>query len=290
MRKQFDLWTRHAMAYLGVATMLTQPFIATYASAETPDDSAKTRTKIKHVVVIIGENRTFDHIFATYKPKAGETVDNLLYKGIVTENGTPGPNFSKVLQSSATDTDVYRVAPGEKSPYATLPAPLTGGAPTAPYFTTVAAAKAVESDLPDDYYQYLTTGGTGLPSASPDTRIPNLNKLPAGPFQITSSTLPYDSYAASPVHRFYQMRQELDCSAYKSSKENPSGCLGDLFPWVEVTVGAGANGKPQPAGFNDASTGEGSTAMGFYNVSQWDGRESHHARYGRCDVLQRWQG
>lgn len=30
----------------------------------------RTRTPIKHVIVLIGENRTFDHIFATYVPKS----------------------------------------------------------------------------------------------------------------------------------------------------------------------------------------------------------------------------
>ena len=30
---------------------------------------SRTRTPIKHVIVIIGENRTFDHLFATYKPE-----------------------------------------------------------------------------------------------------------------------------------------------------------------------------------------------------------------------------
>src|SRR4051812_13910180 len=42
------------------------------------------------------------------------------------------------------------------------------------------------------------------------------------------------------------------------------------FPWVEVTIGAGPNGKPQKPDFNDQSAGEGSTAMGFYNVLQGD--------------------
>ena len=41
-------------------------------------------TPIKHVIVIIGENRSFDHVFATFKPKpAGESVNNLLSQGIV---------------------------------------------------------------------------------------------------------------------------------------------------------------------------------------------------------------
>jgi phospholipase C len=39
---------------------------------------------------------------------------------------------------------------------------------------------------------------------------------------------------------------------------------------VEVTIGAGSNGKPQQPTFNNLSTGEGSTSMGFYNVQQGD--------------------
>ena len=31
-----------------------------------------------------------------------------------------------------------------------------------------------------------------------------------------------------------------------STAQNPSGCVSDLFPWVETSVGAGANGAPQP--------------------------------------------
>ena len=54
-----------------------------------------SRTPIKHVIVIIGENRTFDHVFATYKPKDGEKVWNLLSEGIINADGTPGPQFSQ---------------------------------------------------------------------------------------------------------------------------------------------------------------------------------------------------
>ncbi len=46
--------------------------------------------------MIIGENRTFDHIFATYKPvHKDEKVLNLLSKGIVKEDGTPGLHYGK---------------------------------------------------------------------------------------------------------------------------------------------------------------------------------------------------
>src|ERR1043165_906985 len=54
------------------------------ASAENPHRGG-TVTPIKHVIVIIGENRTFDHVFATYEPRDGQSVSNLLSKGIVNE-------------------------------------------------------------------------------------------------------------------------------------------------------------------------------------------------------------
>ena len=236
--------------------------------------SQETRTPIKHVIVIIGENRTFDHVFATYKPLHGQHVDNLLSKGIIRADGSPGPNYRLAVQQSAQDAypDSYHVSPAGKESYGTLPPPLAGG-PTTAYFpvgTPDAVLTYYENSLSPDYLQYLMTGGTGLKAGAVDTRIPGVTALPPGPFQLTSSTLPYDAYTASPVHRFYQMWQQLDCSAAHVTASNPSGCRADLFPWVETTVGAGTNGKAQPSGFNAASTGEGSTAMGFYNVQQGD--------------------
>jgi phospholipase C len=245
------------------------PVLAQNATASSV--ASTTRTPIKHVIVIIGENRTFDHIFATYKPVKGQKVDNLLSKGIINEDGTPGPNFSQARQFSAVDTfaDQFQVSPVSKSAYPHLPAPLAGG-PTTPFVPDIATAKAIENGLPNDtYYKYLTTGGTGLTGGTPDTRIPNVENLPAGPFQITPG-VPYDAYAASPVHRFYQMWQQLDCNINYSDASNPSGCASDLFPWVETTVGAGTNGRVRPKPFNNETTREGSTAMGFYNVLQGD--------------------
>lgn len=57
-----------------------------------------TETPIKHVVVVIGENRSFDHVFGTYMPVPGQTISNLLSKGIITAAGTPGPNFALARQ------------------------------------------------------------------------------------------------------------------------------------------------------------------------------------------------
>jgi phospholipase C len=265
--KQPHISLKWSAGILAVAQMFASLPIS--ASALGPD--ANTTTPIKHVIVIIGENRTFDHVFATYKPKAGEAVDNLLSKGIINPDGTPGPNFWMARQDFAIDThqDRYQVSPFIQNAYSVLPAPLAGG-PTNPFIPNLAIAKAVENGLPNDqYYTYLTTGGTGLTAGTPDTRIPNVNSLPPGPFQITPG-IPYDAYAASPVHRFYQMWQEMDCNVHYANSANPSGCNADLFPWVETTVGAGANGLPRPKPFTNATTREGSTAMGFYNVQQGD--------------------
>jgi phospholipase C len=239
-------------------------------------DAARTTTPIKHVVIIIGENRSFDHVYATYIPRAGQTVDNLLSKGIVTVNGRPGRNFWKSGQFSAMDSSgKFALAPQGKSMYAVMPPAMTGGAPPtasdtdpAP-FATQAVANAAEPWLPAVYKPALTTGATGIPRDAIDTRTPDATTLANGVFQLTPS-VSYDDYASSPVHRFFQMWQQLDCSVSNATANNPSGCLADLFPWVETSVGAGSNGNPQPPNFTDQTTGEGSTAMAFYNVQHGD--------------------
>jgi phospholipase C len=232
-------------------------------------------TPIQHVIVIIGENRSFDHVYATYEPVAGQTVSNLLSKGIVTKTGKPGPNYALATQNSALDETTYQISPGSKVVYSPLPEPGTAGAPTSPSdsdpapFQTLALAKLVEPDLFGKYYKYLTTGATGLGHDIADSRIKNYADLPSGVFRLTPG-VKYDDYAASPVHRFYQMWQQTDCSAATATTSNPSGCLSDLFAWTELTIGAGSNGNPQPQPFGPLTTGEGSTALGMYNVQSGD--------------------
>jgi phospholipase C len=258
--------------------------LASSAQAQSTNDG-KTTTPIKHVIVIIGENRSFDHVFATYVPKPGQTINNLLSEGIVKADGTPGPNFAKAHQLAAVDLgeknggDPFLMTP-PKIDFGgdVLPAPLVGGAKDS-YIPSdsVSLAEASETGLPTNYYPFLVSGGTGLTSRTPDTRITNVNALPAGPFQLTNGKLfTYNAYAASPVHRFYQMWQQLDCAANHIVGPNGSPCNGSLFSWVEVTVGAGTNGLAQPSNFDTnylpgaTTTGEGSTALGFYNVQQGD--------------------
>src|SRR5689334_7393195 len=64
-----------------------------------PAHTIETATPIKHVIIIVGENRSFDHIFGTYTPnRRNEKVMNLLSEGIVKADGSLGPNFAKAHQ------------------------------------------------------------------------------------------------------------------------------------------------------------------------------------------------
>ena len=103
--------------------------LSSVAALADANDSA-TATPIRHVIVIIGENRSFDHVFATYEPvKKGATVWNLWSEGIVKPDGTPGVNYGRALQYQGSDTTAYQSAP-PKTPYATLPPALVGGSST----------------------------------------------------------------------------------------------------------------------------------------------------------------
>ncbi|HEY7095822.1 MAG TPA: alkaline phosphatase family protein [Terriglobales bacterium] len=266
--------------HLGLATTLLSMMAnladpsALAAQPVKPRD-ALTTTPIQHVIVIIGENRTFDHLFATYVPPAGQTVDNLLSKGIVNADGTPGPNFNLATQYHANITQQFQLSPQFKAPWAKLPPTNVQFSPINPSdtnpapFQSLTAALDAEPGLESGDYGLLLTGATGMPFGAVDTRVKNVFNLRNGPYQLTP-TLSYDDYAGSPVHRFYQMWQQQDCSVKNATPNNPSGCLSDLFPYVEVSVGAGSNGAPRPSPFNWETTLEGSIAMGFYNVQQGD--------------------
>jgi phospholipase C len=270
------------------------------------------RSPIKHVIVIVGENRTFDHIFATYQPKKGEYVDNLLSKGIIRADGTPGPHYEKSIQYTATDTSAsgYLINPPKGSAFDQtankVQAPGTSYAFKAPYSAadggwqqaawdgpgalssqtySLADLAKIEYGLPNSYLPLLYTGATGVAPKSPDSRILNYNLLPPGPYPLVcgpnapvvngapvckSGDSLYDTYGGSPVHRFFQMWQQFDCAASHATKVNPTGCLADLFPWVEMTVAAGSNGAPPPSPAPVPLLKEGDIAMGFYNVAKGD--------------------
>ena len=275
---------RRLLACAAVGILAVNSIAPAFAGGNDGD----TASPIKHVIIIIGENRSFDHVFATYKPvNKNETVLNLLSRGIVKSDGSPGPNYFQARQSEATTrtptkwrlTQAALHDPAARARRRTVDAlRMCVSRDQDRYVLRLSgehsAVEPYENGLYSAYYQYLLTGGTGQSSGTPDQRVSydgqGPTTLPPGPYQLTNSKYPYDAYAASPVHRFDQMQQQLDCDAHNANFANGWGCTSDLYPWVEVTVGAGSNGAAQPSGFTNESTGEGSTSMGFYNVQNGD--------------------
>src|SRR5262245_2899603 len=133
-------WRRKSIAAAVLAAVVTGPIGPAQHVAAAPrerGDGPRTATPIKHVIVIIGENRTFDNVYGTYVPKSGQRVANLLSLGIVNADGSPGPQSAVARQSRLAtinpvkyfiNTDTL-TAPG-KTPYSpALPTPEAGSAP-----------------------------------------------------------------------------------------------------------------------------------------------------------------
>ena len=248
-------------------------------------ERGSTRTPIKHVIVLIGENRSFDHLFATYVPKSHDSVSNLLSKGIINADGTPGPHFGEAQQFQAVApfrTKFYiSLNEDEKAPYDILPqptlnfspSPATGEPPPFPPGTPNVFLASIEPSLEDADLQLLTTGASGAPQTAElpdfDSRINNFNNLPNGPFPLAGANLPYDSYTGDTTHRLYEMWQQSDCSIKTASRQNPSGCLSDLYPFVITSYTSEIDPNSFPVA-NQVDDNGGGNSMAFYNMQNGD--------------------
>src|SRR5271165_3168265 len=254
-----------AVALLGVATAM--PVYGADPDAAT--DQLKTATPIKHVIIIVGENRSFDHLFATYKPKSrDEKVSNLLSEGIVNADGSPGPHFAKGHQfkivSAPNGGKFFSSADlVNKQLYTTLPAPdVNGVGPLSPYVGILSIPGGDPGLPPQDQFLF-GTGGTGLAfTLGPDTRITNVDDLPPGPFQMTGPTMPFDAFTGDTIHQYFQMVQQVDCAIDPEhvTKENPTGCLHDLQSAITTTYSTPPTGTPHDTG----------QTMAFFNMQRGD--------------------
>ena len=192
---------------------------------------SNTTTPIKHVIVVVGENVSFDTLYGTYVPPRGESVLNLLSQGIVQPDGTPGRNYRMAVQRNAVNgTSRYTLDPTRGAPLAKLPQPTLVGV-----------------------YNPQTLQ---LYGPVPDERFASL--AANGPFQITQF-VPYGtptSAIGDPAHRFFQMWQQTGDGNKRL----------DMFSWVATTVGTGG----QTAGVTAGNTGQGGELMGFFNMNQGD--------------------
>lgn len=158
-------------------------------------------TPIKHVIVVVGENVSFDTLYGTYIPPKGQSIFNLVSQGIVNADGTPGPNYQKAVQRIAVNkNDEYSISPKRTEIYAKLPTPSKIGA--------------------------LDLATLQFSGPEPDHRFDSLTLN--GPFQITKFAS-YYSGLGDPMHRFFQMWQQ-------TSGDNARH---DLFTWTASTAGMG---------------------------------------------------
>lgn len=191
----------------------------------------QTTTPIKHVIVVIGENVSFDTLFGTYAPSSGQSILNLRSQGIVQRDGAPGPNYAQAVQRLGSNRHAsYTVDPLRLEAYTKLPQPLLTGV-----FNP----------------QTLQLFGN-----IPDARFASLNAN--GPFQITRFVNYTDPNAAigDPVHRFFQMWQQTAGTNRRL----------DMFTWVAETAGQGGD----TPGVTPANPGQGGELMGFFNMATGD--------------------
>jgi len=307
--------------------------ISMLASGATPAFAGR-RSPIKHLIVVIGENRSFDNVFATYvPPDPSQSVWNLLSQGIVNQAGfQPSKNPSAAAQQhQAVNTVSYEISPDQtgSQPYATLPPPSTtlNALPAPPcqlslfgfLFGYSGPPTCTDIGLDPEDQVLLSTGGTyqslfapGLGMTPvPDCRYtltsggsvdtltnnsyPLVNPANLVSYQskncvavpllaaIIPGTPPPPDFATNtgdPVHRFYQMWQQADCSVSHATAANPSGCLHDLVTWVATTQGWGLTGTCAPTVANPSctppaagdlqATYQGGVGMGFYNMALGD--------------------
>ncbi len=168
-RSSLRRWRPIARSLAILAAYLVPSFAS--AAPDTP------KSPIRHVIVIVGENHSFDNLFGGYQPTEGQTAFNLLSEGIIRPDGTPGPHFSKAQQWQAVSDDKYSIAPRRTGPFPVLPQP-------------------------------NTTFTFGQPLNVPDLRFPV--GLPNGPFQLSKYTAYQNSFTGDPAHRFFQMWQQFD--------------------------------------------------------------------------------
>lgn len=178
-------------------SLLQDPGLASASERQNP----RTRTPIKHLIVVVGENVSFDTLFGTYQPRKGQTIHNLLSEGVIHADGSPGPQYAKTLQNRArNDSGLYTLDPERAAPFEKLPQPTLIGAydpeTLSPY-----------GPLPDPRFQHLSA---------------------PGPFQITRYA-DYPSGLGDPAHRFFQMWQQTGGDNKRL----------DLYTWVAVTAGSG---------------------------------------------------
>jgi phospholipase C len=130
---QGQLASRHYPTAIGGAFRTSPYGRATFAAAllvgVSPGAALTLNSPIQHVIIVVGENHTFDNVFDGYLPRPGQTISNLRSLDIIDDDGKPGRNFSLARQTTAKghSTGLYTLNPPRKGPYSRLPQPYATG-------------------------------------------------------------------------------------------------------------------------------------------------------------------
>jgi len=154
-----------------------QPGARVHPPLKTPKHSG-TATPSSHVIVIIGENEPSITCSPPISPSVEKPSRTCCQKASSILMALR-PNFSLASQSSpTTPARRYQLTPSGNARIRyfrrSLPVDI------APHLPECGDCQFYENGLPDNYYVYMTTGGTGLNHGDVDTRVPNATTLPLG--------------------------------------------------------------------------------------------------------------
>jgi len=203
---------------------------------------AQTATPIEHLIVIVGENHSFDTLFATYAPRSGASVRNLRSQGIVNADGTPGPRFAQAVQQRALPTTHFTLNPPRAGAFVNLPQPrLTG--------VLDPLLQNLKPVTDRRFPQQLAPGPFPITRYVPYAAVRNPPTLAGTMAALANST-------GDPVHRFFQMWQQT----------GGDNAAPDLYAWVAVSTGIGGDND----GMSPQDPQQGGELMGFVNMQGGD--------------------
>src|SRR5438874_3389950 len=102
-----NLWIMREKKWFGIAVVAGILLSATTGQQSRAQSGGDTATRIKHVVVIFGENVSFDHYFATY-PQASNPVGEPQFTAAA---GTPAVNNLASNNLIATNPNALPTSP-----------------------------------------------------------------------------------------------------------------------------------------------------------------------------------
>src|ERR1700722_5185636 len=122
---------RAAVAVCAVVCVASVPLAqhgVSAAAVSAPQPAATT--PIEHLIVVVGENQSFDAVFGACTRPPGERVWNLRSLGIVNADGSPGEQYARALQQRGVPQQRYSLQPPRAGPYDYLPQPTLIGVPS----------------------------------------------------------------------------------------------------------------------------------------------------------------